>query len=64
MRSTPFVIADILNWAGAWHAAHGRCPTADDGAVPDVPGQSWAKVDDALRHGTRRLPRGGSLASS
>jgi hypothetical protein len=52
----------ILAWADAHHAAHGRWPKEGSGAVNGAPGQKWKAVDMALRQGSRGLPQGSSLA--
>jgi hypothetical protein len=52
----------ILNWIRAFQTAKGRWPTARDGQVPDVPGETWGGIDTALRHGARGLPGGSTLA--
>ncbi len=52
----------LLSWADAYHARHGRWPTADSGPIADGPGETWRAVDDALLRGLRGLPGGSSLA--
>ncbi|WP_171469456.1 hypothetical protein [Frigoriglobus tundricola] len=53
---------EILFWADFHHDRTGHWPTANSGAIPEAPGETWARVDDALRAGIRGLPGGGSLA--
>jgi len=57
-------VHDILRWAAAHKARTGNWPTADDGPVPEAPGETWTAIDLALNRGTRGLVRqkGGSLA--
>ena len=52
----------ILAWADAHHAAHGRWPTAKSGPVPTAPGETWGAVDAALAKGRRGLSGGTSLS--
>jgi hypothetical protein len=55
-------VAQILGWADAHHRRTGRWPSCRSGPIPESPGESWAKVDAALRDGMRGLPGGASLA--
>jgi hypothetical protein len=55
-------VRQIVLWARAHHRRHGFWPTPFDGRIPDAPGETWLKVEDALRRGTRGLPGGSSLA--
>src|SRR5262245_16075517 len=52
----------ILAWADAWHARTGRWPGQLSGVIPDSLGETWARVDNALLLGLRRLQGGSSLA--
>jgi hypothetical protein len=52
----------ILAWADAHHAATGRWPNGKSGPVAAAPGETWDKIDQALRHGYSGLPSGSSLA--
>jgi hypothetical protein len=54
-------IDQILAWADAHHAATGRWPTVDSGAVKDAPDEIWRRIDAALKQGTRGLPGGSAL---
>jgi hypothetical protein len=54
-------IDQILAWADAFHALHGRWPGNKDRRSQAAPGQSWGAVDQALRIGRRGLPGGSSL---
>lgn len=63
-RPPELTAAHILAWADEYHDLYGRWPTIygrPDG-VPGVPGQSWRRLDKALRRGFRGLPGGSSLA--
>ena len=51
----------ILAWARAHLAKHGRWPNMAAGAVDGVPDETWLKIDAALRCGCRGLPGGTSL---
>jgi hypothetical protein len=52
---------DILRWARAHRQRTGRWPTSQNGPIPEAPGDTWAAVDGALRHGSRGLDGGYSL---
>jgi hypothetical protein len=52
----------ILLWMDAYHKENGKWPTVKSGPIKDAPGESWAKVNDALVNGRRGLPGGSSLA--
>jgi hypothetical protein len=52
----------IRAWARAHHAATGRWPRRSSGAVAAAPGETWNRIDWALRGGYRGLPCGLSLA--
>jgi len=54
--------AQILAWADAHRAAHGRWPTCEGGKQAMAPGESWRNINAALHHGLRGLPKGSSLA--
>src|SRR5207245_8968051 len=46
----------------AFHRRQGRWPTRFAGAIPEAPGDSWARVHNALVQGNRGLTGGSSLA--
>jgi len=52
----------VLAWADAYCHQTGRWPTLYSGAIAGAAGETWRRVDWALRHGKRGLPRAGSLA--
>jgi hypothetical protein len=55
-------IDTIRAWARAHHAATGRWPRHNSGAVTGAPGETWCSIDNALKRGGRGLPSGLSLA--
>jgi hypothetical protein len=62
MGLAPLTIAKILLWADAYYRATGTWPTAESGAIAGAPGETWLRVETALRNGLRGLPGGTSLA--
>jgi hypothetical protein len=52
----------ILAWARAHFRTTGKWPTQTSGPIPAAPGETWAVVDEALRHGARGLRGSSSLA--
>src|SRR5262245_685157 len=59
----PLSIAQVLAWADADHALTGHWPKADSGEILSGPaGETWLRVNAALRLGLRGLPGGSSLA--
>jgi hypothetical protein len=58
----PLSIKQIMTWARAHHRRTGDWPIVDSGDIPGAPGETWARVDNALRQGDRGLPGGSSLA--
>ncbi|HEV3004882.1 MAG TPA: hypothetical protein VGX78_10495 [Pirellulales bacterium] len=61
-RQAPLAIASILAWADAHRRRHGRWPKHNSGAIAHSPGDTWWKVNTALREGQRGLGGGSSLA--
>lgn len=57
-----FNIAAILRWADAFHERTNKWPSQYSGTIPESPGDTWIKVQVALRVGTRGLPGGSSLS--
>ena len=51
----------ILSEADRFHRLTGRWPNARSGPLHNGNGDSWMKVDNALRFGLRGLPKGSSL---
>jgi hypothetical protein len=54
-------IDQVLAWIQVHRAATGAWPRPGSGPVAGVPGESWVKIQHALRHGERGLPAGTSL---
>lgn len=52
----------ILKWADAYHARHGKWPSHYAGPIDGAPGETWNIVETALSRGCRGLPGGSSLA--
>jgi hypothetical protein len=61
-RSPTLTVQQVLAWADAHRAATGRWPSPTTGAVAGAPGESWRKIQSALRKGQRGLPGGWTLA--
>jgi hypothetical protein len=61
-RAPALDVATILAWADEHRERLGSWPTRDSGAILEAVGETWYKVDKALRDGTRTLPGGSSLA--
>jgi hypothetical protein len=62
MAPPKLTLEQILAWADAHHAAHGRWPTAMSGRVLDAPEESWGGIGWAVKLGRRGLPGGMTLA--
>jgi hypothetical protein len=52
----------VLIWAAAHERREGQLPNLKSGPIREAPGETWRSVNDALRLGTRGLPRRGCLA--
>jgi hypothetical protein len=52
----------ILKWAEAHHTLFGEWPSVNTGPIGNT-GETWLRVDSALRMGLRGLPGGSSLCS-
>jgi hypothetical protein len=61
-RRPSFTVAQVLAWADAFHERTGGWPHCDSGRIWGCPGETWRRVDNALRLGLRGLPSGSSLA--
>jgi len=61
-KKAPLSLEQILLWADAHHAAHGRWPDQRSGRVDSMRGETWSGIAFALAHGTRGLPGGTTLA--
>ena len=62
LRLPPYHVYTILAWTDAHHRRSGRWPSLNSGEIPEAPGETWRKVDGALRNGCRGMPAGSSLA--
>jgi hypothetical protein len=51
----------ILAWADAYRAAHGRWPVAQSGRVEQAPGETWSGISQSLMRGRRGLSGWASL---
>jgi hypothetical protein len=58
---TRLTVEAVLHWADLHRREHGVWPTAASGGVDQVPGLTWADIDNLLKRGGRGLPRAGSL---
>lgn len=54
-------IRQILHWADAYHARHGKWPKTNSGPIAGAKGENWAAINIALSSGVRGLPGGSSL---
>ena len=61
-RLPPLTINEILDWADAYQRATGKWPTYQSGPIAVASGETWSRVDQALRDGLRSFPGGSSLA--
>ncbi|HEV3003741.1 MAG TPA: hypothetical protein VGX78_04740 [Pirellulales bacterium] len=55
-------VGQIVAWAKAHYRRTGRWPNHDSGPLPEVPGERWSAIDQALINGHRGLRGGTSLA--
>src|SRR5262249_34548172 len=51
-------LEEVLGWAEAYRARHGRWPHNKSGPVEDAPGETWGSIHVALFYGYRGLPSG------
>lgn len=58
----PLSTEEILEWADAYRAEHGRWPTVGSGPIDGAPAETWSGIDRALTQGLRGLTGGKSLA--
>jgi hypothetical protein len=61
-RLPRLTVKQIVGWADAHYQRHHHWPTSTSGAIPEIAGETWRSIDDALRLGLRRLAGGSSLA--
>lgn len=62
MKVPRLTIEQILTWADRHRRATGKWPNPESGPVRGAAGETWSRINDALRRGARGLPGGGSLA--
>jgi hypothetical protein len=53
---------EVLSWARGHRERTGAWPHSDSGAIQEMPGETWASVERALRAGSRGFPGGDTLA--
>jgi len=58
----PLTLRRILAWADAHHRRTGKWPSSHSGSIVESPGDTWQAIELALRHGSRGLRGGTSLA--
>jgi hypothetical protein len=58
----PLSVRQIVQWARDHERRTGKWPTKNSGAVRGVRGETWMRVNTALREGLRGLAGGSSLA--
>jgi hypothetical protein len=61
-RPPDLSIKQILEWADEWYLHNKRWPTNRSGRIPGSLGETWFRVDSAMRRGGRGLPYRTSLA--
>jgi hypothetical protein len=62
MPKSRLTVQKVLAWAGAHRRRTGDWPRTASGAIPASPGDTWRRIDNALRYGYRGLDGGSSLA--
>jgi Homeodomain-like domain len=55
-------VEQILSWADAHMAKHRRWPNVRSGPIEGAAGETWRRIDGALRQGDRGLSGGSSLS--
>ena len=55
-------VSRILRWADAHYRRTGRWPSVRSGRIPEAPGETWSRVNQALAHGYRGMRGGDSLS--
>jgi hypothetical protein len=61
-HSPPLTEEEILGWADAHFRRTGTWPHYTSGEIPEVPGETWSRINHALREGARGLSGPSSLA--
>jgi hypothetical protein len=62
MAKAKLTVTEILAWADAHRRRTGAWPGTASGPVPQSPGETWRRIDNALRLGLRGLAGGDSLS--
>jgi hypothetical protein len=62
MHAATLYLSQILDWADAYCKRTGAWPNLYSGPVTGKKGETWRRVDSALRLGLRGVPGGSSLA--
>jgi hypothetical protein len=60
----PLTLEQILAWADAHFRRRKTWPTQDSGRIAKSGGETWRRVDNALRLGLRGLPGRSSLSQA
>ena len=58
----PLTESQILEWADAYHERTGKWPRVKSGPVGEDSSDTWSRLDNALRNGSRGLAGGSSIA--
>jgi hypothetical protein len=61
VRRRPLSAKEVLKWADAHFKRTGKWPRQDSGPIPEAPGETWQRVQNALLEGKRGLPGGETL---
>ncbi len=51
----------ILQWADSYFGRHGRWPNVNSGRIEETLDDTWSRMDNVLRDGSRGLPRNSGL---
>jgi hypothetical protein len=62
LGAPPLTIEQILRWADEYRDRMKKWPAINSGPVAGQGALTWGVINDALAHGSRGLPGGGSLA--
>ncbi|MGO8749938.1 MAG: hypothetical protein ACLQNE_28670 [Thermoguttaceae bacterium] len=62
LSQPPLTVGQVWEWAVLHFQRTGQWPNRLSGPIADAPGETWNKVNLALRHGQRGLPGGPTLA--
>ena len=62
LESKRLRLEQVVEWGKAYLERHGIHPNRDSGPIAGVKGLKWSTIDSALKHGSRGLSAGSSLA--